>query len=49
VIAGIGLTACAGVRARRRRVLRLLTAVGLNQMAQGASRDAKDDIGTRNR
>jgi hypothetical protein len=24
-------------------------AVGLNQMAQGASRDAKDAIGTRNR
>ena len=27
----------------------LLTAVGLNQMAHGALRDAKDVIGTRNR
>jgi hypothetical protein len=27
----------------------LLTAVGINQMAHGASRDAKDAIGTRNR
>jgi hypothetical protein len=27
----------------------LLMAVGFNQMAQGASRDAKDAIGTRNR
>jgi hypothetical protein len=27
----------------------LLTVVGLNQMALGASRDAKDAIGTRNR
>jgi hypothetical protein len=27
----------------------LLTAVGLNQMAQGASQDAKDSTGTRNR
>jgi hypothetical protein len=39
VMAGIGLTACAG----------LITVVGLNQMAQGASRDAKDATGARNR
>jgi hypothetical protein len=49
VMAGIGLTTCAGSRARRRRVLQPAHGRGLNQMAQGASRDAQDATGTRNR
>jgi hypothetical protein len=43
-MAGIGRTTRACGRARRWRALCLLTAVLLNQVAQGASRGAKDAI-----
>jgi hypothetical protein len=49
MMVGIGLTACAGGRAHRRRVLRPAHGGMFNQMAQGASRDAKDATGARNR
>jgi hypothetical protein len=49
VMVEVGLTACAGGRARRRRVLRLLTAVELNQTAWGASLEVRGDIRARNR
>jgi hypothetical protein len=47
MMAGIGLAACAGGRARGGVCSGLLTVVGFNQMAWGASLDAKDVIGTR--
>jgi hypothetical protein len=49
VMAGIGLAACAGGRARRRRVLRPAHGGRVQSNAWGASLDAKDAIGTRNR
>jgi hypothetical protein len=49
VMAGIGLTACTGGRALRRRVLQPAHSGRAQSNAQGASRDAKGAIGTRNR
>jgi hypothetical protein len=48
-MAGIGLTACAGGRLVGGMCSGLLTAIGLNPVAQGPSRDAKDATGARNR
>jgi hypothetical protein len=49
VMARIGWATCAGGWARRRRVLRLLTAVEFNPRAQGAWRGAKETTCARNR